>query len=254
MRQIKALASPALSTKAQFAFFMDEFARVKRDVVSRPITGVAAAGAPTINMTNTDGYMVGQQIMVTGGGNSELLFVQAVTAGVSLTTTTNLVNTYTGLGGVVTVVDLTRLITGTATGGATAIPMTDTTGFIAGQVCVIEDATGQAETFTINAVVPNTQLTATANLVNTYTVAGGGSVSVVNGNPGRAYVSMKKPFADAAGSSEFIDCSWDVGERAIVATVMKSDAGAGPVLPYTWAVAVTADVAALQFVAEADGE
>jgi hypothetical protein len=65
---------------------------------------------------------------------------------------------------------------------------------------------------------------------------------------------MKKPFAAAAGSSEFIDCSWDVGEKAIVATVMKSDAAGGPALPYTWAVAVTADVAGLEFVSEADGE
>jgi hypothetical protein len=56
--------------------------------------------------------------------------------------------------------------------------------------------------------------------------------------------------------AEFIDCSWDVGVDAVVVTVEKADATPGPppVVPYTRAVAVTADVAGLNFTIKADGE
>lgn len=253
MLKIKAFGSPALSTKGQFRIPMDEFAVIKRDVVNKPVTGVAAAGTNVINMTDTDGFAVGQTVTIVGGGNSEDLIVTVVTPGVSLTTATNMASTYTGVAATVTVKDITHPITGTATGGADVIPMTNTTGMQAGQVIVIEDSAG-AETGVVLAVVANTQITVTVNLVNTYTVARGGRVTVVNGNPAQASVQMQKPFAAAAGNAEWIDCSFDAGVNTIVATVQKADAGAGPALPIAWAVAVTADVAGLSFVAIADGE
>lgn len=254
MLKIKEMGSPTLSAKGQFPVVMDEFAVISRDVVSKPVTGNATAGTPTIQMSDTSGFAVGQYICIVGGGNSEFLLVSGVTAGVSLTTATNLVSSYTGVSATVTVVDVTHLITGTAAAGAgRTIPMTNTTGMQANQVIVIEDANG-AETAVVNVVTPGVQVTVTANLVNTYTVAAGGRVTVVNGNPGRACADMKKPFAAVATGAEIIDCSWDAGANAIVVTVEKADAAGGPALPYTWAVAVTGDVAGLNFTIKADGE
>jgi hypothetical protein len=249
---MKSLGSPVLSAvKGQFRIPIDEFSVIKREVVSQSVTGAATAGTPTITMSNTDGFAVGQRICITGGGNSEFLLVSAVTAGVSLTTATNLVSAYTGVGAIVTVQDITLPITGTS--AVATVAMTNTTGFAIGQTVVIEDANG-AETAVINTVNANVSLVMTVNFVNVYTVAAGGTVTVVNGNPARASVSMKKPFAAAAGSAEFIESSWDVGRNTIVVTVWKADAAGGPVMPYTWVTAVTANVAGLVFTAEADGE
>jgi hypothetical protein len=252
MLRIKAAGAPTLTaTKGQFVIPMDEFAVIKRDVVSKSVTGAATAGTPTINMSDTNGFAIGQTITITGGGLSEDLIVTAVTPSTSLTTATNLVNTYTSVGALVTVKDITQPITGTS--AVATVAMTNTTGFRAGQVVVIEDSAG-AETCVINTVNAGVSLVMTINFINTYTVARGGKVTVVNGNPAKASVKMKKPFGAAAGSAEFMDCSWDVGVNNIVVTVEKCDAGAGPALPYTWAVAVTADVVGLNFIAEADGE
>jgi len=260
MLKIKEMSSPTLSAKGQFPVVMDEFAVIQRDVVSKSVTGAATGGTNTITMSDTNGFSVGQYICIVGGGNSEFLLVTAVTPSTSLTTATNLVNTYTGVGAMVTVVDITHLITGTATaGGGRTIPMTNTTGMQANQVIVIEDANG-AETAVVNVVTAGVQITVTANLVNTHTVAAGGRVTVVNGNPAKACAEMKKPFVYLSGppllGAEFIDCSWDVGVDAVVVTVEKADATPGPppVVPYTWAVAVTADVAGLNFTIKADGE
>lgn len=252
MLRMKSMGSPALTAvKGQFPILMDEFAVIKRDVVSKSVTGAATAGTPTINMSDTNGFAVGQYITIVGGGVSESNIITAVTPSTSLTIATNLVNTYTGVGAIVTVVDITSPITGTS--AVATVAMTNTTGFRAGQTVVIEDSAG-AETCVINTVNNGVSLVMTVNFINTYTVARGGRVTVVNGNPAKASVKMKKPFAAAAGSAEFLDCSWDVGASAIVVTVEKADAGAGPALPYAWAIAITADVAGLVFTAEADGE
>jgi hypothetical protein len=258
MLRLKEVGSPTLSAKGQFRVLMDEFAVIKREVVSKSVTGAATAGTTTISMTDTNGFAIGQYICIVGGGVSEFLLVTAVTPSTSLTTATNLVNTYTGVGATVTVVDVTLLITGTATaGGGRTIPMTNTTGMQAGQLIVIEDANG-AETAVVNVVTTNTQVTVTANLVNTYTVAAGGRVTVVNGNPEKACIEMKKPFVNLGGApplgAEFIDCRWDSGVNTIVATVNKADPSAGPALPFNWGVAITADVARLNFAARCDGE
>jgi hypothetical protein len=251
---MKSAGSPILDAKGSFPIRMDEFGVITRDVLSRLITGQATGGAAAIPMADTSGFVVGQAITIQDTLNSETAIISVVTAGVSLTVSANLTNTYTvARGGQVTVRDIILPITGTATaGGARTIPMTNTTGMRAGQLIVIEDSAG-AETAVINVVTPGVQVTVTANLVNTYTVARGGRVSVVNGNAAKASVTMQKAFNAAAGSAEFVDVSYAVGVNTIVVTVEKADAGGGPVLPYAWAVAVTADVAGLQFTAKADG-
>jgi hypothetical protein len=255
MIKMKSAGSPTLTaTKAQFPFFMDEFASIKRDVLERLITNTATGGAAAIPMTDTTGFAVGQNITIRDTAASENCIITVVTAGVSLTVAVNLTNTYTvARGGIVTVRDVTLPITGTATGGAAVVPMTNTTGMQAGQLLVIEDSAG-AETGIVNVVTPGVQITVTVNLSNTYTVARGGRVTIVNGNAARASVSMQKPFAAAAGNAEWIDCSFAVGVIAVVVTVNKADAGAGPALPIAWAAAVTADVIAQNFVCIADGE
>lgn len=252
MLKMKSAVGPVLSAKGQFRIVMDDFERILRDNVTKPVTGAATVGTNTITMSDTDGFAVGNQIVIVGGGNAETHLVSAVTSGVSLTTVANLAATYTNLGATVTVQDITLPVTATATGGALVVPMTNTTGMRAGQLLVIEDSAG-AETATLNVVTANTQITVTANLSNTYTVARGAKVTVVNGNPAKASVSMQKPFAAAAGNAEWIDVSFAAGVQAIVATVEKADAAAGPALPIAWAVAVTADVAGINFVAVADG-
>ena len=254
MRLMKAATSPTLDAKGSFPIVMGEFGVIRRDAVNLPITNTATGGGTNIPMTNTAGMRVGQLITIQDTLSSETGIIATVTAGASIDLATNLVNTYTvARGGQVTVVDVTLPITATATGGGVIIPMTNTAGLQAAQRIVIEDSAG-AEVCVVNVVTPNVQITVTANLVNSYTVARGGRVSVVNGNPARASVSMQKSFAAAAGSAEVLDCSFSAGVNAIVVTVEKADAGAGPALPYAWAVAVTADVAGLQFAAIADGE
>jgi hypothetical protein len=86
-----------------------------------------------------------------------------------------------------------RLITGTATGGAAAIPMTNTSGFAIGQVLEIQDSANR-EVVTISAITPGVSLTTLANLVNTYTVARGGKVSVLKYGAPRVAVSIDNPF------------------------------------------------------------
>jgi len=254
MIHLASVISPTLDAKGQFAIMMDEFAVIKRDVVSRLTTDPCTAGTPTITMTDTTGFTVGQTVVIQDSLNHETCLITAVTPATSLTVAVNLTNTYTvARGGRVTVVDVTLPITGTATAAGVIIPMTNTTGLRAGQVIVIEDSLN-AETCVVNVVTPTVQITVTANLEHTYTVARGGTVTVAAGNPARATVLTQKPFAAAAGSSEFYDVSWSVGVNAIVVTANKSDAAAGPVMPYTWAVAVTADVIGIQFTAMADGE
>ena len=85
------------------------------------------------------------------------------------------------------------LITGTATGGGAAIPITNTQGFAIGQQLVIQDSASH-ETVTVSAVTPGVSLTTAANLVNTYTVARGGKVTVVKYGAPRIAVSMDQPF------------------------------------------------------------
>lgn len=254
MRQVKSATSPTLDAKGSFPIFMSDFAFIRRDVVNLPITNTATLGGTNIPMTNTAGLAVGQRITIQDTLNSETGIIATVTTGASIDLATNLVNTYTvARGGQVTVMDVTLPITATATGGGVIIPMTNTLGLQAAQRIIIEDSVG-AEECVVNVVTPNVQITVTANLVNSYTVARGGRVSIVNGNPAKASVSMQKPFAAAAGSAQVLDNSFSVGNSAIVVTVQKATAAGGPALPYSWAVAVTADVAGLQFTAVADGE
>lgn len=254
MIQVKSATSPVLDTNGSFAISMGEFASIKRDVVNKPVTGAATGGTNIITMSDTAGFFPGQLITIQDTAGSEQRLVLAVTAGVQITTTANLTNSYTtGRGAQVTVQDLSRLITGTATAVATAIPLTDTTNFIAGQTIIIEDAL-HAETVLINAIVANTQITATANLIHTYTVANGARVSVVNGNPARASVQMQKSFFAAVTGAELLDVTWWAGINWIVITANFADAAGGPALPYTWVVLTTAKAIGLQFTAMADGE
>ena len=254
MIQMKSATSPTLDANGSFAIPMGEFATIRRDVVNKPVTGAAASGTNIITMSDTAGFFPGQLITIQDTLASEQRLVLAVTAGVQITVTVNLTNTYlTARGAQVTVQDLSRSITGTATLGGTAIPLTDTTNFIAGQTIIIEDAL-HAETVLINAIVANTQITATGNLVHTYTVANGARVSVVNGNPARAAVQMQKSFAAVATGAELLDVTWWAGINWIVITGNFADAAGGPALPYTWAVLTTAKAAGLQFTAIIDGE
>jgi hypothetical protein len=250
----KAVASPTLDANGSFAVNMGEFAVISRDTINKPITNTATGGTNIIPMADTSGFFPGQSITIKDTLSSENGIVLAVTAGVQITTVVNLVSTYTvARGGQVTVRDQTRLITGTATGGGVVIPMADTSGFVAGQTIIIEDS-ANAEAVLINAIVANTQITATGNLVHTYTVARGARVSNVNGNPARASASMRQPYAATATGSRFIACDWYAGVNWIVIVVQQSTAAGGPLLPYTWAVATTAMVAGLNFTVEADGQ
>jgi len=255
MLRIKSAGSPTLDAKGSFPIRVDDIQVITRDVVSLPITNTAASGGTNIPMTNTAGLVVGQSVTIKDTANSETGIIATVTPGASIDLAVALVNTYTvARGGQVTVRDVSLLITGTATaGGARVIPMTTTTGMQAGQLIVIEDSAG-AETAVVNVVTPGVQVTVTANLVNTYTVARGGRVTVVNGNPAKALVTMQKPFAAVATGAEFVDVTSAVGVNTVVVTVEKATAAGGPALPYTWAVAVTADMLGLQFSAVADGE
>lgn len=253
MLRSKAVAAPTLDALGSFPIHMDEFQAINRDVINKPITNTATGGAAAIPMTDTTGFVVGQNITIKDTLSSENAVISVVTPGVSLTVTANLTNTYTvARGGQVTVRDQSRLITGTATLGGVIIPMADTSGFVAGQTVIIEDSLN-AEPVVIFAIVANTQITATTNLVHTYNVARGGRVTNVNGNSAKALVTMQKVFAAAAGSAEFIDYTYQTGFNWIVVIVEKAVIGAGPVLPYTWAVAITADMVGLQFTAIADG-
>jgi hypothetical protein len=253
MLRTKTVTAPTLDALGSFPISMGEFQAINRDVVNKPITNTATGGANVIPMADTAGFFPGQNITIQDTLNSEQGIVLAVTAGVQITTVVNLVNTYTvARGGQVTVRDQTRAITGTATAGGVVIPMANTSGFVAGQVLIIEDSLN-AEPVLINAIVANTQITATTNLVHTYTVARGGRVSNVNGNPARASVTMQKPFAAVATGAEFIDYTYQVGVNWIVVIIEKATAAGGPALPYSWAVAVTADMIGLQFTAIADG-
>lgn len=255
MQRIVSAGSPTLSAKGQFPIRVSEFQAIARDVLALPITNTAAAGGTNIPMTNTAGLVVGQSITIKDTAGSETGIIATVTAGASIDLTANLVNSYTvARGGQVTVRDVTLLITGTATaGGARVIPMTTTVGMLAGQLLVIEDSLG-AETAIVNVVTPGVQVTVTADLVNTYTVARGGRVTVVNGNAAKALVTAQKTFAAAAGSAQVMDVSSAVGVNTVVVTVEKAVAAGGPALPYSWGVAATADVAGLQYSVIADGE
>lgn len=255
MLRMKSATAPTLDAKGSFPIRMDEFGAITRDVLALPITNTAASGGTNIPMTNTTGLVVGQSVTVKDSAGSETGIIATVTAGASIDLAVALVNTYTvARGGAVTVMDITHLITGTAAaGGARVIPMTNTTGMRAAQVILIEDSQG-AELAVVNVVTPGVQVTVTANLVNTYTVAQGGRVTVVNGNAAKALVTMQKPFAAVATGAEFIDFSYAVGANTVVVTVNKATAAGGPALPYTWAVAVTADMLGLQFSVIADGE
>jgi len=253
MLRTKSVAAPTLDALGSFPIHIDEFQAINREVINKPITNTATGGAAAIPMTDTTGFVVGQNITIQDTLSSENAVISVVTAGVSLTVTANLTNTYTvARNGQVTVRDQTRLITATATSGGTAIPMTNTTGFVAGQVVIIEDSLN-AEPVLIAAIVANTQITATTNLVHTYTTARGGRVTQVNGNPAKDSVTMQKIFAAAAGSAQVIDYTYQTGLNWIVVIVEKAVAGAGPALPYAWAVAITADMVGLQFTAIADG-
>ncbi|MGA2669868.1 MAG: hypothetical protein ABSF21_00370 [Dehalococcoidia bacterium] len=86
-----------------------------------------------------------------------------------------------------------RLITNTATGGGTAVPETNTQGYAIGQVITIQDSLNH-EDFTIAAITPATQLTAAANLTNTYTVARGGKLTVKKYAAARVNAYMANPF------------------------------------------------------------
>jgi hypothetical protein len=86
-----------------------------------------------------------------------------------------------------------RLITNTATGSGTAVPETNTQGYAVGQVITIQDSANH-EDFTISAITPGTQLTAAANLTNTYTVARGGKITVKKYAAPRAAAYIANPF------------------------------------------------------------
>jgi hypothetical protein len=86
-----------------------------------------------------------------------------------------------------------RLITGTATGGAGVIPMTNTSGFAVGQIITIQDSAA-SEVRTISVVTPGVSLTVGVNLTNTYTVARGGRVTVTNYGAYRVSAVISNPF------------------------------------------------------------
>jgi hypothetical protein len=86
-----------------------------------------------------------------------------------------------------------RLITGTATGGGAVIPVTTTQGYAIGQVIVIQDSANH-ETLTINAITPGVSIGTSSNLVNTYTVARGGKVTITKYAAPKAAVYMNNPF------------------------------------------------------------
>ena len=259
MLQLRMLGSPTVDVKGGFRIPMTEFGRIIRDVLERLITGAGApAGAPTINITNTEGFAVGQIIRIRDSAANEELIIQAVTAGVSLTTTTNLVNAYTvARGATVTVVDRTVPLNANSPAAATAIFTANTAGFAAGQVVVVEDSVG-AEFCVLAAVVAGVQLTATANLVNTYNVARGARVTLAQGNQARVSVQIHQPYsADIGGAglgSDIFGVAWFVGVNVIVPFVQYAEAGAGPALPFAWNIATTASLAGIQFAAIADGE
>jgi hypothetical protein len=256
MLKMKSVISPTLDAKGSFPIRMDEFAVIKRDVLSHLITADAAGGGAAIPMANaTAGFTVGQTIVIQDSLASETCIITAVTPATSLTVAVNLVNTYmVTRGAQVTVVDLTLPITATATGGALIIPMTNTSGLRNGQRIVIEDANG-AEVCIVNVVTTNTQITVTANLVNTYTVAAGGRVTLISGNPARASVSMQNPFGNGNNAAGAIICpTEDVGVNVMVVTSEVYEESAGPALPMKWTIATTANVIGQQFTVIADGQ
>jgi hypothetical protein len=98
MRKMKSIYGPTLAAGV-FTMAFGEFGVIKTDYPEQPVTGAATAGTPTINMTNTDGFVIGQVITIQDTLNHEVRTITAVTPGVSLTVGVNLTNTYTAARG-----------------------------------------------------------------------------------------------------------------------------------------------------------
>ena len=130
-------------------------------------------------------------------------------------------------------------LSGTAAANQAVISVNSTVGFTVGQSVLIQDTAGHSETKIITVVTPGVSIQVGVNLTNTYTVANG---STVTGVVPKVLVEITNPFAAAAGSAQFLGTSFTVSGTTVTVTIDKATAGAGPLLPYTWANAVSADV------------
>ena len=130
-------------------------------------------------------------------------------------------------------------LSGTAASNQAVITVNNTTNFTVGQSVLIQDTAGHNETRIITVVTPGVSIQVGVNLTNTYTVANGSTVTAL---VPKVLVGISNPFAQAAGSAQFLGTSFTVSGTTVTVTIDKATAGAGPVLPYTWANAVTADV------------
>ena len=104
MLKMKSVIGPTLDNYGQFEVPFGEIGYIESENFDALITGTATGGAPTIPITNTQGYAIGQQVVIQDSLNHELVTISAITPNTSLTTLANLVSTYTvARGGKITV-------------------------------------------------------------------------------------------------------------------------------------------------------
>ncbi|MGA2669869.1 MAG: hypothetical protein ABSF21_00375 [Dehalococcoidia bacterium] len=238
-----ALIGPTLDAFGQFEASLGEFDRAVSEYFDRLITGTVTAGVGTIPETNTQGYAVGQVLTLQDSANHEDLTVSAITSGVSLTTLTNPVNSYTvARGGKITVKKYAAPKCAVFMGN----PFTATLDFgtqilvakplrIAGTIALVltqgEIVTGSVSGATGRVVGMG------ANYLNVFPISG----TFVNGETLTGTTSTRT----LTGAVIF----GEIEQTALVTVEEVSDVGPGTL---TWAVAVTADVAGMLFTIRAD--
>lgn len=245
MLKLISIKGPTLDTFGQFPILFGDVETIAAEVLERLITGTATGGTPTIPITNTSGFAIGQIITIRDTLNSESRIITAVTPNVSLTVGVNLTNTYTvARGGMVTVTAYGAPRASVAIDNPFTASTTFATQVLGGRaVRVFGTLSGP---FTQGELCTQAVSGATARLV-------GQGATYIDLLPVSGIMDTTHTWT---GGTSAATCSAltavDPAGAYVLVTVEKvTTAGAGP---NAWGAAGTADVAGMNFTVMADGQ